>query len=153
MSMRNNENGFSLLELSIAIAIMAILTGIVAPAAINASIETAQKSAVKSDLSAVITALQGWHLMNPKTAPNATEFNQMKYEVLSDYVATPALLSSNQAYLNTIQFVKIGNYYCVEGSKTFGTKTYTMHYDGLAGDAYEGYCPTDQLGKPPVQNG
>jgi prepilin-type N-terminal cleavage/methylation domain-containing protein len=148
--MRNNEKGFSLLELSIALAIMAILTGIVAPSAISNVMETGQKTNLKADLSAVITELQSWHLMNPSTAPNATEFNDIKYRVLSDYVATPALISQNQGYLNTIQFVKIGNYYCVEGSKAFGSKTHTMHYDGLAGDAYDGACPTDKLGRPPV---
>jgi prepilin-type N-terminal cleavage/methylation domain-containing protein len=149
MIMRNNESGFSLLELSISIAIMGIMIGVVVPDAYNRSMVSAQESSLKGDLATVMTGLQGYHLENPSTQPQPQEFITIKEEVLADYVATPVARAENQTYLNSIQYVKIGKFYCVEGSKQFGNTYYTMHYDSLAGQANEGPCPTNELGISP----
>jgi prepilin-type N-terminal cleavage/methylation domain-containing protein len=147
-----NENGFSLLEISIAIALMGILM-VVTPLAVNEQIQRAQANTVKSDLSAVMTELSGFHLLNPDRAPDAQEFQTMLYAVLSDYTKTPALLQEHLGYLNSFSIWKDRNYYCVFAERTYGTNTHRYYYDALAGDIYEAEptqeCP-QVLGRAPV---
>lgn len=155
--MNKNENGFSLLELSLSIAIMAIMTVIITPIAVNSALEATQKGSVRADLSAVMTEVQAWSMLNPNADLQRTEFNGILYSVLSEYVATPTLQSENLPYLNSFIATRIPSaggdklWWCVEATKPFGNKTITMYYDSLAGGVYDGNCPAE-AGKPPVVN-
>ena len=130
-----NEEGFSLLELAMALGIMGIMTMIVGLTAIPTAMGTANKASMRSDLYSVTTELQGWHLENPNTDPSAFEWEQMKMRVLEDKVDT------DLPYIQSITYVRLDDYYCVEISKAIQNDPYTIHFYGLTGKDLPGQCP------------
>jgi len=137
-----NEQGFSLLELSISIAIMAIAMTVGLIYTAGDAILTAQKTAMKNDLTAVAIELSGWDLNNT-VSPSPQEFSQIKNRVLSDYlnVATADELTANEAYLNGMEYVKVNGFYCVSGSRVLSTQTLTMNYNSATNKVTDGACP------------
>lgn len=137
-----DEQGFSLLEMVIAVAIMGILVTVGMLYSAQNGITTAYKTSLKSDLTAVAIELSGWNLNNTEP-PTPQEFMTMKNRVLSDYLAVTnaSELEANTTYVNGIGFVKLNGYYCVEGTKIFPSKTYTMHYDSATSKVADGACP------------
>lgn len=136
------EDGFSLLEISIAIGIMALLTALTIPA-VGVAMDSSRKAVVQSDVTAIAIGLQGWHLNNPYETPNTVEFTNMKYEILEDYLKTSDLQILNKSYVDGISYVKnteTGKY-CVEGTKVFpdGNEV-SAYYDGAQGAAFIGTC-------------
>jgi prepilin-type N-terminal cleavage/methylation domain-containing protein len=141
-NIKNNEDGFSLVELLIAAAIMSILTAVLVPTGLYPALEAAQKASLKGDLTTVMMGLQSYNMSNPNSAPTATEFSAIVQEVLSQYYKDSTTQAQNQAFLNSLQYVKVNGYYCVQGTKTFRQNSFTFYYDGLAGEIYVGSCPT-----------
>lgn len=131
----NNEEGFSLLELAMAIGLMGIMTLIVGLNTIPTAMGTAQKANMRSDVMAMSIELQGWNLNNPNSEPSASEWEQMKLRVLEDEVNTKL------QYLQSMTFVKLDNYYCVEVSAEVNNALFTTHYYGLTGKYLDSPCP------------
>src|ERR1700733_8350568 len=85
---RNGERGFTLIELMIVVAIIAILAGILIPNFVNARSQ-AQTAACESNLRAIATALELYYADN------------QVYPVASAASVQPSLLTANGvAYLN-----------------------------------------------------
>lgn len=137
MNIKNNEKGFSLLEVSLAVGLMAILVVVVGPSALNVALNASEKAAVKSDLSAVLLQLEIKHTNNE---PTPEEFNILKSEVLSDYYTNAEFVSDNQSYLDSISFVKNGTFYCVEAEKVISGEIVTFSFDGNTGITSESEC-------------
>lgn len=142
MNITKREDGFSLLELSIAIGIMTLLTALTIPS-VGIAMDSTRKSVVQGDVTAVAIRLQGWHLNNPYKTPTVVEFTNLKYEVLEDYLASADLQIQNKAYVDGINYVKnteTGKY-CVEATKVFPDgKEVSAYYDGAQGSAFIGTC-------------
>lgn len=130
-----SENGFSLIEMVMGLAVMAVVTAIVGLTAVPTAIATANKANVKNDVTALALELQGFHLSAPNAEPTAFEWEQMKMRVLEDKV------SKELIYLQNITFIKLDNYYCVEASKEINNEPYTTHFYGLTGRTVDGPCP------------
>jgi type II secretion system protein G len=85
---RENERGFTLIELMIVVAIIAILAGILIPNFVNARAQ-AQSAACESNLRAIATALELYYADN------------QVYPTAGGAAVQPSLLSANGvAYLN-----------------------------------------------------
>lgn len=130
-----SEDGFSLMELAISVAVMAIVTAIVGLTAVPTALATAKKTNIRSDVTAMVIELQGFHLTNPNKEPTAFEWEQMKMRVLEDKVDTDLL------YLQNMTFIKLDNHYCVEASTEINNESWTTHFYGLTGKNVEGPCP------------
>lgn len=137
MNTKNNEQGFSLLEVSLAIALMALLTVVVGPAALNLALSSSEKATVKSDLSAVLIQLE---VEYDNAEPTAIQFESLKNEVLADYYTNLEALASNQSYLDSISFIKNGTFYCVQAAKEISGENVTISFDGNTGVASEEPC-------------
>lgn len=135
MKFVKNEDGFSLLELVISLAVMSVMTGVVMLSTVPTVISTAHKANMRSDIAALSIGLQGWHMQNPDKEPSAFEWEQMKLDILEDKVDTDLM------YLQNITFVKLENYYCVEASDEINNENFTAHYYGLTGKSIDGPCP------------
>lgn len=130
-----DENGFSLLELVISLAVMAVVTAIVGLTTVPMALATAKKATIRSDVMAMSIELQGYHLNNPSTEPSAYEWEQMKLRVLEDKVDT------DLNYLQNITFIKLEDYYCVEASTIINNEEFITHYYGLTGKYLDIPCP------------
>lgn len=137
---KSKEEGFSLLEISIALGIMGIMIAVTLPS-VGVAMDSTRKAVAKSDVTNVSVSLQGWHLNHPNETPTTVEWTQMKYEVLEDYLATTELENKNKAYVDSISYKKKGSYYCVEATKIFDDgKEVKAYFDGAQGDSFIGTC-------------
>lgn len=130
-----SEEGFSLVELVISVAIMGIVTAIVGLTAVPTAMGMAKKTNVRSDVMAMSIELQGFHIVSPDKEPTAFEWEQMKLRVLEDKVDTDLL------YLQNMTFIKLGKHYCVEASTEINSENYTTHFYGMTGINVDGPCP------------
>lgn len=72
-----NKKGFSLIELIIVIAIMAILAAIIVPTVIN-KVQEANESAAKTEVSNIATAIQQ-EIVELQANPDASELVYLEY--------------------------------------------------------------------------
>ena len=140
-----SENGFSLIELAISVAIMGIMMTTIMITAVPMAIGTAEKTNIRNDVTALSIELQGWHMSNPDTEPSAFEWEQMKLRVLEDKVDTDLM------YLQNITFVKLGNYYCVEATSTILNEEFITHFYGSTGKYLDEPCPVVEGKEASVQ--
>jgi len=126
------ENGYSLLEITVAIVIAGLVLAVGIPAVYNQTVTTAHKSGIQSDVTAVGIALAYQY---PNTPPTTAEFTALKAAVLEDYITTET------EYLNSISFTQDSNQdYCVEATKTNGGTDYTFAYSTILNKAEETTC-------------
>ncbi|MFN2461195.1 MAG: type II secretion system protein [Candidatus Velthaea sp.] len=103
-ALRENERGFTLIELMIVVAIIAILAGILIPNFVNARAQ-AQTSACESNLRAIATAMELLYADNQNYGPGgavpaATQINNVDY--LNNSPRDPADPTGAGAYQVTI---------------------------------------------------
>jgi type II secretory pathway pseudopilin PulG len=137
MNIKHNEKGFSLLEVSLAVGLMALLTIVVGPSALNLALNATEKSSIKSDLSAVLIQLE---IKHSEAEPTISEFEILKTDVLSDYYSNPEFIQGNLSYLESISFIKNGEFYCVEAEKEISGEPVTISFDGNTGLSSETSC-------------
>ena len=120
---REAERGFTLIELMIVVAIIAILAGILIPNFVNARSQ-AQTAACESNLRAIATALELYYADN------------QVYPTASGAAVQPTLLTANGiAYLNNTP---------KDPAAQSATATYTLTTVNAAGGSAAGYtifCP------------
>ena len=136
---REHERGFTLIELMIVVAIIAILAGILIPNFVNARSQ-AQTAACESNLRAIATALELYYADN------------QVYPTASGAAVQPTLLTANGlAYLNNTP---------KDPAAQSGAATYTLTTVQAAGGnapAYTILCPgvhaATTLAKLPLNSG
>jgi len=136
---REAERGFTLIELMIVVAIIAILAGILIPNFVNARAQ-AQTAACESNLRAIATALELYYADN------------QVYPTASGAAVQPTLLTANGiAYLNNTP---------KDPAAQSGTATYSLTTAQAAGGNAAGYtitCPGvhagSTLAKIPLNSG
>lgn len=132
------EEGYSLLELTMAMIIMGLMIGIGIPVVWNNSIITSLKTGLKSDVTAVAVTLSYTY---EDVEPTLEQFNLLKREVLNDYVADAEKELENSEYFNTIMYYTDADLnYCVEASKTQSGKQYIIAYYTSTNQTYEQAC-------------
>jgi type II secretion system protein G len=136
---REAERGFTLIELMIVVAIIAILAGILIPNFVNARAQ-AQTAACESNLRAIATALELYYADN------------QVYPTASGAAVQPTLLTANGiAYLNNTP---------KDPAAQSGTATYSLTTVQAGGGSAAGYtitCPGvhagSTLAKIPLNSG
>jgi type II secretion system protein G len=125
---REAERGFTLIELMIVVAIIAILAGILIPNFVNARSQ-AQTAACESNLRAIATALELYYADN------------QVYPTASNAAVQPTLLTANGiAYLNNTP---------KDPAAQSATATYTLTTVNAAGGSaasYTVFCPGTHAG-------
>jgi type II secretory pathway pseudopilin PulG len=132
------EEGYSLLELTMAMIIMGLMIGIGIPVVWNNSLITSLKTGLKSDVTAVAITVA---YIYDNAAPTLQQFETLKREVLNDYVADAEKELENSEYFNTIMYYTDSDLnYCVEASKTQSGKQYVISYYTSTNQTYEQGC-------------
>ena len=126
---RDGERGFTLIELMIVVAIIAILAGILIPNFVNARAQ-AQTAACESNLRQIATALELFYADNQEY-PTAAGFTDV----------TPTLLTANGvAYLNNIPKDPAA----LDQTKNYQVKTTAQ--SGTSAATYTIQCPGTHVG-------
>lgn len=140
-----HEQGFSLVELSIVIAIVLVLTAIAVPVFINQQ-KQAHITTLKADVTSSLASVSAWQRAQgtATASPTDTEFNT-KMRVQSSPDNTIQLFRFNMADPQAAEL-------CVQGRRVLDGVTYTFSASTKKGTLAEASCvaspvlPAEQVG-------
>ena len=130
------EEGYSLVEIVVAVVLMALILSVAIPTIYNETLKTTAKTGLKTDLAAVGVVLAYTYDVNP---PTVEEFQQLKEEVLTDYYRDNVDQTITE-YVESIRFFYDEGFYCVEGVKVHSGNTYVMNYNTVTNSVIELDC-------------
>lgn len=138
MMVKKLEQGYSLLEITIAVVIMGAMVAVGIPLVYNNTLSTTHVSGLKTDITAVGVALAYQY---PADSPTVEQFASLKEQILEDYYVSAETIQENSPYVDSISYSRDADgEYCVEGSKTHSGETYTVAFSTITGSAEETDC-------------
>lgn len=134
---KNDEKGFSLIEIITALAIALVMLIVGVPYVYNAAIKATAKTGLKSDVTAVAIVLAYNY---SEQLPTNEQFQALKQEVLVDYYEQVTVDATVSEYFNGITYINADGYYCVQASDFVSGESITMSYNTLSNSVEEESC-------------